>query len=166
MDGRVVDGTAVAVGALVGDVRAALAVETSAVGDGAAVPARRLVRAASRAAVATVRESWGAAGGRGVERFGAALSTSSVVEAVSASVGGSHLHVDRAVFDRLARVAVAAALDVLAAWLERRHEAVVEAARRDRVAAEVDAQRGYATVGRQRSPRPAVTESRGGRDGA
>lgn len=161
MAGRVVDGTEVAVEVLVADVRAALSVETSSVGEGAAVPRGRVVRAAGRAAVAAVRDRWGTACGRGVERFGDVISMTRVFGFVDRRVEASHLHVGRPVFDRVARVAVAAVLRELAGWLEDRHEAVVEAARRDRVAGEVDVQRGYATVGRQRSPRPALRAERG-----
>jgi len=155
MHGRVVGGTAIDVGRLIGDVKAALHIEYGDVVRGAAVPRSAVVRVASGAAVAAVRDRWGDVGGRGVRPFGAACRPATVSAAVDDAIRGSHVHVaDELVVERVARVAVVGALGELERWLAERADAVRRAADRDLR----DARR---RVGRQRAPQPALAEDRG-----
>jgi hypothetical protein len=155
MHGRVVGGTAIDVGRLIGDVKAAMHIEYGEVARGAAVPRRDVVRVASGAAVAAVRGRWGDVGGRGVRAFGVACRATTVSAAVDDAIRGSHVHVtDELVVERVAEVAVAGAVGELERWLAARADAVRRAADRDLR----DARR---RVGRQRAPQPALADEAG-----
>jgi hypothetical protein len=166
MDGRVVGGTAIDVGRLIGDVQAALRIEYGELARGEAVLKRDVVRVAAGAAVAAVRDRWGGVGGRGVRRFGVACRSARVSAAVDEAICGSHVHVtDELVVERVARVAVGGALGELAWWLGERAEGVRRVADRDLRDARRRVRRGgEETVGRQRAPQPALAEEacRGG----